>query len=313
MQTEGRTSHATSSEPPVIRASSDSFSSYSERGFGSVMTPQCLPEENKRIRVGAVSYLNTKPLVYRLAEFYENCELSFDLPSRLADQLAAGQIDVGLIPSFEAFQRADYRIVSDACIACCGPVWSVKLLSRKPFSQIGSMATDAGSRTSVGLARVLLSRRFQIEPELVPFPIEQEVSDVRADSVLIIGDRAMHDSFAGFPYVWDLGGEWVSETGLPFVFAMWVGRVNQDFSRLERGLETARDAGLLNLKHLASVSAAQYRLTEDQCVRYWRDNLYFTLGQEQRAGLELYHRHLAELGLAPKKLELFQDGFVHSK
>src|SRR5690606_11891408 len=83
------------------------------------------------IRVGAVSYLNTKPLVYQLEQIAPNVELSFDLPSRLADDLAADRLDVALIPSVESFQDPDYEIVSDACIACRGPVLSVQLLSRR--------------------------------------------------------------------------------------------------------------------------------------------------------------------------------------
>src|ERR1700733_15959753 len=102
-----------------------------------------------RLRVGAVTYLNTKPLVYRLEQFAPHVELVFDLPSRLADQLAAGQLDVALIPSIEFFQNPHYTIVSDACIACRGPVRSVKLFSRVPPQNIQSLALDEGSRTSV--------------------------------------------------------------------------------------------------------------------------------------------------------------------
>ena len=106
-----------------------------------------------KIRVGAVSYLNTKPLVFGIDSF-EDCIVTYDLPSRLADQLAAGQLDVALIPSIEAVVPGDYTIVSDACIACRGPVWSVKLVSRKPMNEIRSLALDEGSRTSAALAQV---------------------------------------------------------------------------------------------------------------------------------------------------------------
>src|ERR687891_1633128 len=101
------------------------------------------------MRIGAVSYLNTKPLVYGLAELAPQHELAFDLPSRLADDLAAGKLDVALIPSIEFFAHDSYTIVSDACIACRGPVMSVKLFSRVPLEQIGTLALDEGSRTSV--------------------------------------------------------------------------------------------------------------------------------------------------------------------
>ncbi len=95
----------------------------------------------------------------------------FDLPSRLADGLADGQLDVALIPSIEFFQDPAYRIVSDACIACRGPVLSVKLFSRVPAERIRTLALDEGSRTSAALVRILLRERFGIEPQLEPLPI----------------------------------------------------------------------------------------------------------------------------------------------
>src|SRR4051812_11782406 len=109
-----------------------------------------------KIRVGAVNYLNTKPLVYRLERVAPQCEGIFDLPSRLADGLAEGRFDVALIPSIEFFQDPGYRIVSDACIGCRGPVLSVKLFSRVPANRIRTLALDEGSRTSAALSQILL-------------------------------------------------------------------------------------------------------------------------------------------------------------
>src|SRR5215831_14178958 len=113
-----------------------------------------------KLRVGAVNYLNTKPLIYGLDRIAPQAELVLDLPSRLADGLAAGRLDVALIPSIEFFQKPDYKIVSDACIACRGPVRSVKLFSRVPLERIKTLALDEGSRTSVALVRILLRERF---------------------------------------------------------------------------------------------------------------------------------------------------------
>src|SRR5687768_5226721 len=127
------------------------------------------------MRIGAVSYLNTKPLVYGLAELAPHAHLVFDLPSRLADQLAAGTLDVALIPSIEFFQDPSYTIISDACIGARGPVLSVKLLFRKPPAQVRTLALDEGSRTSAALARVLLKERFDIEPARQPFPLGMDL------------------------------------------------------------------------------------------------------------------------------------------
>src|SRR5262245_16898466 len=176
------------------------------------------------MRIGAVSYLNTKPLVYRLAELAPQHELVFDLPSRLADDLAAGRLDVALIPSIEFFQNSSYTIVSDACIACRGPVRSVKLFSRVPLARIRTLALDEGSRTSVALVQILLRERFGIEPELKSFPIDTRAETVEADALLMIGDRAMRMPAGQFVAEWDLGDVWCRWAELPFVFAMWVGR-----------------------------------------------------------------------------------------
>ena len=119
-----------------------------------------------KIRVGAVNYLNTKPLVYDLARLAPQAEVVFDLPSRLADRLAQGRLDVALIPSVEFFHDPSYSIVSTACIACRGPVLSVKLFSRGPVESIRTLALDEGSRTSVALVRILLNERYGIQPQL---------------------------------------------------------------------------------------------------------------------------------------------------
>src|SRR4051812_37972662 len=139
-----------------------------------------------RIKIGAVSYLNTKPLVYRLAEFAPKAEIVFDLPSRLADNLGRGQLDIALIPSIEYFLGAGYTVVSDACIACRGPVLSVKLFSRVPISEVGTLALDEGSRTSAALVRILLHERAGIQPRCEPLPIGASISDTSADAVLLI-------------------------------------------------------------------------------------------------------------------------------
>ena len=178
---------------------------------------------SQRIRVGAVRYLNTKPLVFGLAQSAPQIELVYDLPSRLADSLAAGRLDVALIPSIEVFHNPGYTVISDACIACRGPVRSVKLFSRVPLESIRTLALDEGSRTSVALVQILLREQFGIRPELAPFPIEASPESIEADALLMIGDRAMRSPAGRFVAEWDLGDVWCRWAELPFVFAMWVG------------------------------------------------------------------------------------------
>ncbi len=189
----------------------------------------------RKTRVGAVSYLNTKPLIYALAELAPQADIVLDLPSRLADSLAAGRLDVALIPSIEFFQDPRYAIVSDACIGCRGPVLSVKLFSRVPIESIRTLALDEGSRTSAALAQILLFERHGLRPDLVPLPIDATLEDAAADAVLLIGDRAIHVPPGRFEVIWDLGDEWCRWAELPFVFAMWTARAGADLAGIDVG------------------------------------------------------------------------------
>ncbi len=264
----------------------------------------------RKLRIGAVSYLNAKPLVCGLGELAPRAEIVYDLPGRLADGLAAGRLDVALIPSVEFFHNPDYRIVSDACIGCRGPVLSVKLFCRTPAAQIHSLALDEGSRTSVALVRILLKQRLGIDPRLEPLPIGASVADTRADGVLLIGDRAIHavEEDDGFAEVWDLGEQWYWWTRLPFVFAMWAARADADLQGIDAALCEARDAGLAQLEEIAHREAAAVGMTPDECLAYLRGNLNFVLGPRQRQGLRHFYSHAANMGLVPQVFDFrFND------
>jgi chorismate dehydratase len=254
------------------------------------------------VRVGAVQYLNTRPLVHGLAA--AGVDVRYDLPSRLADRLAAGDLDVALVPVIELFGAAGHRIVSDACIGCRGPVMSVKLFFRTPPERVATLAVDEGSRTSVALARVLLAERHGVAPRLEPLPIGAGLGDTSADAILLIGDRALGPAGGppaggSFQVVWDLGDEWCRWTGLPFVFAVWAARRGVDTAALEPLVARARDAGLANLAAIAAAEAAGHGLTVPQCLGYLRDNLHFHLGSREREALWLFRDKVASLGLVP--------------
>jgi chorismate dehydratase len=260
--------------------------------------------QQRPLRVGAVSYLNTKPLVCGLARHAAEVELVFDLPSRLAGALDSGRLDVALVPSIECLRRPDYVIVSDACIACRGPVLSVQLLSRVPLERIRVLALDEGSRTSVALARILLDRCFQNRPATVSLPIGQEAERAEADAVLLIGDRAIHAGGREFPIRWDLGQQWCAWAGLPFVFAVWAARPAVDQQTLATVLTAARDRGMANLDVIARQQADTVGLTEDACLAYLRDNLHFFLGPKERRGLRLFFDCCEALELAEPPMGL---------
>ncbi len=264
------------------------------------------------IRVGAVSYLNTKPLVYGLEEHADEIDLCFDLPSRLADRLNSGDLDIALIPSIEAVANPDYTILSDACIGCRGAVWSVKLLSRVPAREIKTLSLDEGSRTSRILCRIILSQQFGVTPELTQLSMADSWHDVATDAVVIIGDRAMTIDPPEFPFVWDLGEAWNNWTQLPFVFALWAARSDNDlrqhFDRLGWILSRARDRGIKNIKEIAKASATHYGLTESVCRNYLSDNLNFQLGDAEKQGLAAYFRYAADLNVIAPNLQLqFHD------
>lgn len=251
------------------------------------------------VSIGAVSYLNTKPLIYGLQEQLPECELRLDLPSRLADDLSDGALDVALIPSVEFFRGKQFSIVSDACIACRGPVRSVRVLFRQPPQSVRSLALDEGSRTSAVLAQMLLARRYSVRPSLQSFKIEAAVEAAQADAVLMIGDRAMNIDTSAYVANWDLGEEWTRETGLPFVFAMWVAASPHVSTEVSQALTRARDAGLAHIDSIVAAEAPRYGLTAADCRAYFLNQLHFILGPRELAGLDLFRQWAIELQLLP--------------
>ena len=170
--------------------------------------------------------------------------LTYDLPSRLADSLAAGRLDVVLVPSVEFFRRPDHAIVSDACVACRGAVLSVKLHFRVPPTAVRRVALDEGSRTSAALTQILLAELCGVRPKWERLPIGCGLQTTDADAVLLIGDRAISEDgegarseergARGIFEVWDLGQRWTEWTGLPFVFAMWIERPGAEAGEVGR-------------------------------------------------------------------------------
>ncbi len=259
------------------------------------------------IRVGAVSYLNAKPLYYRLSEFAPDVRLSMDVPSRLAAQLADGTLDVALIPSVEYLRGVErgYEILPGFAIAARGPVRSVKLFSRVPWTGIRRLALDAGSRTSQALARIWLDARHGVRPPIVEeLPLGVSVLESTADAVLVIGDRAMKVPHDPFHDVADLAEAWVALTGLPFVFALWVARGGLDLGELPEALERSRTEGLAHAAELARTHGPRLGLDFTTCYDYLTKILSYDLGEPEIAGLEQFAGMAARLGLAPEGVSL---------
>jgi chorismate dehydratase len=282
------------------------------------MTTQSSPIEHS-LRIGAVTYLNSKPLTEHLPELFPDAVIRDDYPSRLAEDLACGTLDVALIPSIEFFRGADYAIVSDACVAARGPVFSVKLYARVPWGDVRTLGLDEGSRTSAALARILLAERYGAEPRSVPFPLGEPIEACRADAVLMIGDRAMRPQDERFQATWDLGEEWFRWTGLPFVFAMWVARnaagrqrvgetsadvpyapFELSLSDLGSKLSLARDLGVKSIDDIARREASLLNLPLATTIQYLTKNLHYRLGSAERSGLQLFRDLARRHGLVPE-------------
>lgn len=254
-----------------------------------------------RFRVGAVSYLNTKPLVRHLTELCPAIDLVLEVPSRLAVDLAEGRLDVGLIPSVEYYRGRDYSIVPGVSIASFGPVMSVKLCSKVPFEEIRTVALDEGSRTSVALMKILLGELFGVDPATEPFPLRRPVSELATDAFLIIGDRAMLVADGEYPYILDLGYEWSRWTGLPFVFAFWSVRAGVELPQaVLDAFVQAKERGRKEIAEIAAVESARLGIDEVRCRFYLEHVIRHDLGPAEIAGLERFHQLAAARGLVPE-------------
>lgn len=263
------------------------------------------------VRLGAVEYLNARPLVFCL-EREPRFDLRFDWPSRCAALLHEGAIDLGLIPSIEYLRPPDsargaraYHIVPDLAVASRGAVASVAIYTTKPMRDVRTIGLDTSSRTSVALTRVLSDRVFRIQPDLRALGPDLPSMLATCDAALLIGDRALlldgGRMAIGSRDVEvekiDLGELWLQETGLPFVFAFWAGRAGAVSPADVEALQHARDAAVLEPE---TVSAAYFRDQRQLWAlgtRYLRDNIRYHLGADERAGLELFYRYAAEAGV----------------
>lgn len=263
------------------------------------------------MRIGAVNYLNSKPLVHGLVAT-SGATVHYDLPSRLADSLAAGRLDVALVPSIEWLRQPEYVIVSDACVACRGPVLSVKLYFRVPPHAVRRIALDEGSRTSAALSLILLDELAGVRPDCEPLAIGAGLESTDADAVLLIGDRAMRNADAASVEAWDLGECWYHWTGLPFIFAMWVARPGLETSDLAAVLATARDRGVAGLDMIANRESVALGISAELATRYLSDNLHYTIGNAEISGLQHFAALCAERGLAPANAsESFDQRYVN--
>lgn len=177
----------------------------------------------QKINVTAVSYLNTKPLLYGIfkSDIAQQIDLQLDIPSVCAEKLRDGRADLGLVPIAVIPEIANAQIVSDFCIGAEGAVKTVSIFSQRPLQELDTIYLDYHSRTSVELVKILLQEYWKLEPKLLPAQAGFENQISGRTGALIIGDRAIGLD-QQFTYTYDLAEAWMDHTGLPFVFAAWV-------------------------------------------------------------------------------------------
>ena len=257
------------------------------------------------LRLGAVGYLNARPLTWALDRSPDRWDVRYDLPSVCATLLQPGEIDLGLVPSIEYLQSADYRFVPGIGIGARGPVASVALFTRVPVESIRSIALDTSSRTSVTLIKVLTHHRYRIAPTFVQHAPDLAAMTRDNEAAVLIGDPALEVDHAalGLEKI-DLGEEWVAMTGLPFIFAAWTGRPGAIDVEGVRALQDAQAEGVASSQAIAEEYGRGDAATTARAAIYLRDNVKYGLGSEEAAGLQLFLDYAADLGLAPRKRRL---------
>jgi chorismate dehydratase len=242
-----------------------------------------------KIKVGAVSYLNTKPLIYGFEQgmMKEQIELLFDFPSNIAKKLLNDEIDIGLVPVAVLPSMKEYHIVADYCIGCNGAVASVCLFSDVPLNEIKTVLLDYQSRTSVALLKILLKEHWKIEPELVAAEKGFELNISGTTAGLVIGDRA----FKQIPvskFHFDLGLAWKEMTGLPFVFAAWVSnkKLTPDF------IDSFNEATQLGLQNI-NIIAAQNEFAYFDMLKYYTEFISYTFSNDKKVALEKFLQFLS--------------------
>lgn len=239
---------------------------------------------DKKIKVGAVSYLNTKPLLYGIenGSIINDIELSVDYPSKLATQIKEGTIDVALLPVAAIPTIDNARVISDYGIAADGKVASVAVFSMVPIEDVKRVYLDYQSRTSVRLTKLLFEQHWKQDVEFVQAPENyiDYINDTTAG--VIIGDRALKQ-LTNFEYVYDLSEEWKNYTGLPFVFAAWV--ANKDLP--EQFIKAFNEANAIGMQHIQEIVASNpfpyYDLEE-----YYTERIHFHLNDEKLKGMNKF-------------------------
>ncbi len=256
-----------------------------------------------KLRIAGISFLNTAPLMWD----FEHTGLGheFDIistvPSECAEMLRTGATDIGIVPVIAYHSIPGLRIIPNVAIAANGPVRSILLVSRMPLEKIRTVAVDTSSRTSVALARVLFRKWLGGGREFTSMPPLLDVMLKCCDAALLIGDPALTVDRTRY-ICYDLAEEWKRLTGQPFVFAFWAVRadaLSETDLDLTKIFQQSRDHGMANVDALAREWAPRVGISEQAVRTYLTENIDYSLGEENLAGMELFFKYAVDCRLLP--------------
>ncbi len=267
-----------------------------------------------RLRISAISFLNTAPLMWDFehGDAGRHFDIDYTIPSQCAAALAAGDADIGIIPAVTYAQIPELVILPSIAIAARDRVRSILLICRKPLEDVRTVATDTSSRTSVALTQVLFAKFWGGHRKFAPHSPNLPEMLKHHDAALLIGDSALQVSLHDSPFrLYDLGHEWSTHTGKPFVFAFWAVRLDA-LRRQPKGLDLiatfqqSRDHGLQpeNVNQIAVEWASKLNMTHAEVVEYLTKNIQYCLDRENHAGLQLFLKYAHEIGVIEAVPEL---------
>lgn len=244
--------------------------------------------------MAAVSYLNTKPLLYGIKrhQIINEITLVEDFPSRIAQMLIDDQVDVGLIPVAATLKLKEWNIVSDYCIGSDGAVASVCIFSEQALENIEKIYLDYQSRTSVNLAKVLLKEYWKKDVVYIDARGEDYRDKIKGTTAgVVIGDRALEQRLRS-PFIYDLGEAWKAHTGLPFVFAAWISNKKMPESFIKRFNE-ANNSGLHHLDQVIAENSFPHFDLKSYYTRF----ISYNLDKRKKEGMELFLNKLEQMSI----------------
>jgi chorismate dehydratase len=284
-----------------------------------------------KLRISIVQYLNTAPLVWGFTNgpLAGKYDLSFSVPSQCAEALRSGAADIAIIPAIEYQRIPGLVVLPDLAIASQNRVRSLLIIAKKPIEQIRSIALDSSSRSTQALTRILASEHWKIEPEYLETGPDLGVMLEKADAAMLIGDPALRISIAiekkstvspqgravcqaanlgmtgpEILHIYDVVGEWRRFTSLPAVMAVWSARPEVVTPEVLADFGASRDFGLSQISTISLEAARELELPQPALESYLRHNIDFSLGEENRCGLERYFHEAEKLGLIPRNRKL---------